>query len=283
MSCKSANYCLDLFNQNRLTMAETIKGALNSLSAVNQIGFVQFTTGLVNGVFNSIVTSSINQMKEYAELVAAVSKSLSDFIDDEVGTDRLVSANSIISTVFSVNPIPTSNTDIVLSQDQDDIIKSTLGSIVINNKNISDTIGSTLKIKRDLLKDFVVKKMENDATDKFNYLKTLLKLGMQKVVVDKGLIRTKLTFSVRASEFSATSKKATELESRSSLNAAAGIGISKSDLSNFIGSAVAVKQQTTLAVNVVNERSVAAASLSANIIGEVVIEFRTDSFPLINI
>ncbi|WP_242113168.1 hypothetical protein [Luteimonas aquatica] len=64
-------------------------GAL--LQAVN---FPEFCAGLINGVFHSIVQSSIEQMEAYAKLVADVSKSLSQFRDDNTtqnqGRDHLV-------------------------------------------------------------------------------------------------------------------------------------------------------------------------------------------------
>lgn len=64
-------------------------GAL--LQAVN---FPEFCAGLINGVFHSIVQSSIEQMEAYAKLVADVSKSLNQFRDENTtqnqGRDHLV-------------------------------------------------------------------------------------------------------------------------------------------------------------------------------------------------
>ncbi|WP_255991078.1 hypothetical protein [Chitinolyticbacter albus] len=66
-----------------------VAGAL--LEAVN---FPEFVAGLIDGVFHSIVTSSIQQMEAYAKLVADVSKSLSQFRDDNTtqnqGRDHLI-------------------------------------------------------------------------------------------------------------------------------------------------------------------------------------------------
>lgn len=66
-----------------------VAGAL--LQAVN---FPEFCAGLINGVFHSIVQSSIEQMEAYAKLVADVSKSLNQFRDENTtanqGRDHLV-------------------------------------------------------------------------------------------------------------------------------------------------------------------------------------------------
>ncbi|SFL19022.1 hypothetical protein [Lysobacter sp. cf310] len=61
---------------------------------MNAVNFPTFVSGLINGVFHSIVTSSIEQMEAYAKLVADVSKSLNQFRDDNTtqnqGRDHLV-------------------------------------------------------------------------------------------------------------------------------------------------------------------------------------------------
>lgn len=66
-----------------------VAGAL--LQAVN---FPEFVSGLIDGVFHSIVTSSIQQMEAYGKLVADVAKSLNQFRDENVtqnqGRDHLI-------------------------------------------------------------------------------------------------------------------------------------------------------------------------------------------------
>jgi hypothetical protein len=53
-------------------------------SLVQEVDFPSFVGGLVDGVFNSIVTSSIKQMEAYAELVKNVSKSVDQYMKDNV-------------------------------------------------------------------------------------------------------------------------------------------------------------------------------------------------------
>ena len=52
--------------------------------SVNQVDFPDFVAGLINGVFQAIVTYSIDQMKAYAELVANVSKAVQEFSDQNL-------------------------------------------------------------------------------------------------------------------------------------------------------------------------------------------------------
>ncbi len=51
---------------------------------VSRINFPKFVAGLIDGVFNAIVTSSIKQMEAYAELVKNVAKSVEQYMKDNV-------------------------------------------------------------------------------------------------------------------------------------------------------------------------------------------------------
>lgn len=68
-----------------------VGAAINLIKGVNFPGFV---SGLIQGVFHSIVTSSIEQMEAYAKLVADVAKSLNQFRDENTtanqGRDHLL-------------------------------------------------------------------------------------------------------------------------------------------------------------------------------------------------
>jgi hypothetical protein len=60
------------------------RGGSAMSNLVQEIDFPSFVGGLVDGVFNSIVTSSIKQMEAYAELVKNVSKSVDQYMKDNV-------------------------------------------------------------------------------------------------------------------------------------------------------------------------------------------------------
>lgn len=55
---------------------------------VSDINFPQFVGGLIDGVFNSIVTSSIKQMEAYAEMVKNVAKSVDQYMKDNVSENN---------------------------------------------------------------------------------------------------------------------------------------------------------------------------------------------------
>ena len=61
---------------------------------LKKVNFPTFVGGLIEGVFSSIVKSSIEQMEAYSKMIAAVAKSLQQFRDDNVtenqGRDHMV-------------------------------------------------------------------------------------------------------------------------------------------------------------------------------------------------
>lgn len=80
--------------EGKFTAQGAREGAAVAGALLQAVNFPDFCAGLINGVFHSIVQSSIEQMEAYAKLVADVSKSLNQFRDDNTtqnqGRDHLV-------------------------------------------------------------------------------------------------------------------------------------------------------------------------------------------------
>lgn len=80
--------------EGKFTAQGAREGAGVAGALLQAVSFPAFVTGLIDGVFHSIVESSIKQMEAYAKLVADVAKSLNQFRDDNTtqnqGRDHLV-------------------------------------------------------------------------------------------------------------------------------------------------------------------------------------------------
>ena len=80
--------------EGKFTAQGAREGAAVAGALLEAVNFPEFCAGLINGVFHSIVQSSIEQMEAYARLVADVSKSLNQFRDDNTtqnqGRDHLI-------------------------------------------------------------------------------------------------------------------------------------------------------------------------------------------------
>lgn len=76
----------DFTGQGGATAADAGVNALGNM--INKADFPGFVGGLIDGVFNAVVTASIDQMQAYAELVANVAKSVDEYMRDNVTEDQ---------------------------------------------------------------------------------------------------------------------------------------------------------------------------------------------------
>jgi hypothetical protein len=187
-------------------------GAL--MAAVN---FPEFVSGLIDGVFHSIVTSSIQQMEAYAKLVADVSKSLNQFRDDNTtqnqGRDHLVEQ---FPDIFKLNmggggfgdfgggfggeggddPFgqgAPSGPRVVLRQDVDEraAIDRINGSLPLDQP--------ITRLDDDLVEALLVPAARTQiATGRQQLLATLVMLGINRIVVTDGKISAKVMYDFQA-------------------------------------------------------------------------------------
>lgn len=68
--------------QQAFDAAAAVQGVESYKNLVQTVDFPKFVAGLIDGVFNAIVGSSIKQMEAYAELVKNVAKSVDEFMRD---------------------------------------------------------------------------------------------------------------------------------------------------------------------------------------------------------
>ena len=298
-------------------MAEpSLESTMALTTQVSKIGFVEFTSDLVKNVYNVIVQASMDQLKQYADLVKDVSKSVGEYqkslglgisndTSDSSGENATLLANceKYAIEVLDLTGVATSTSSpqiasYTIDGVDDTAVRDKRNAIIadLNGFDSGDPDDGTiqkvmpdedkitsnsLKIDTDTKKKLdkiIATKLRKGAEDTHNLLATILKLGPYKILVDKGLIATKLTFHVDATQ---TESKASSDVNVKSKSFSLGGGI-RGGGKIFGGSISGGYSSTNLSVSVVNEKSSAVANMSADIVGEVRIEFRTDSFPAIN-
>lgn len=273
--------------------------ALAAASQLEKIGFVDFTVHLVQGVYEVIVKASMDQLKSYADFVNVISKPIAEYQNDLIGADnstkQTTAVGSYIKDVLSLDPAST--VDYTLTLEQVTSLKQHFSEVSIDDttttpatkKQIDSYItssGTTNTLKVDDLKKFVIEKLKSGAKHSYDLITTILKIGMQKVVVTNGEIETKLTFHIDASD--TLSKDAQTMASKSS-GWGIGGGISASYggiVGKVIGGAVGGSisggySSRKLNVSVVNEKSSSATNINIDILGAVRIQFRTETFPTV--
>ena len=196
----------------------TRAGVENLVGLVQGVDFPGFVSGLIQGVFHSIVDSSIQQMEAYAKLVADVSKSLNQFRDDNTtdnqGRDHLIEQFPDI---------------LELSMDGDDGFGDFGGDgnappqpkVVVRDdvdeRSAVDRLNRSLPLDKpltglddDLVEALLVPAARTQlATGRQQLLATMVMMGINRIVVTDGKISAKVVFDFHASDnrkyaFSAT-------------------------------------------------------------------------------
>ena len=288
------------------THADAVERTLSGLTQLGDIPFVDFTVDLVRGVYQVILEGSMEQLKAYADFVTTVSGGLAEYQKQIAGDDpadqKELAKNYAVDVLELTAPTGTitSSTQIDISEEKWEVLLEQLGSFEAKDssgttKNL-DSFGTPpssypVQPEWEYLLALITEKLKADSKGSYDLLVTILKLGMQKIVVSEGEIITKLTFSVSADD--TYSKTSSNIDRKSS---SWGIGgtvrgrysgkkgmLAAQSTSGFIGGWIRGGYSSeNLKVNVVNERSSAATNVRGEIIGGVEIRFRTETFPTVD-
>jgi hypothetical protein len=154
------------------------------------VDFVGFVSGLIHGVFESIVDTSIKQMKAYGQLLEAVVKSVNEFAHDEVGERA---GRDYLASKFPD----------ALKIDDAKGGKLTMKDGIEDNQ-IPDLKGF-LGLKDDVdLEDEEQEKQAVEAAQlkmarlKQQQLATMVMLGINRIVVTEGEIKATVVFDVKS-------------------------------------------------------------------------------------
>jgi phage FluMu protein gp41 len=169
---------------------------------MKQVKFVEFVSGLIDGVFHSIVSSSIEQMEAYAKLVSNVAMSLNQFRDENVsanqGRDHVVEQFPDVFSIgkddFSDSPSP----KLVLRDGVDEgaalkRVQQGLGGegAALKSIDVSDA---------EVEARLVTAGRNQLATSRQQLLATLVMMGINRIVVTDGRISAKILFDFQTKD-----------------------------------------------------------------------------------
>jgi hypothetical protein len=274
--------------------------ALAAASQLEKIGFVEFTTHLVRDVYQVIVKASMDQLNAYADFVAKIARGLEGMEAEVLGStdeekDKKIETYITGPLGFQLPDDADDDYQIEMDEDNYNGMLEEFSGITIDvsgeKKTFKDIVTDSAPWKVTLgnLKKFVEAKLKGNAKSLYETLVTVLKIGMQKVVVTNGEIYTKLTFHVDASDVGSKdstrrSQKASGWGVNGSLRGGVGGGgiISKFIVGATLGGSFGGGYSSRkLSVSVVNEKSSTATNVNVDIIGGVKINFRTETFPAV--
>ncbi|MFQ4150272.1 hypothetical protein AAGW05_16555 [Arthrobacter sp. LAPM80] len=254
------------------------QGAMDRAARVNEIGFPEFTTKLISDVFDALIAADIRQQQAFIELVEATSKTLISFIND---TKDDIGPAEVMQWLSKVLPPDVQNATAPPSKVALGTKLSAPEAAALNKAlEIPGVEGGNQVATEETLKDGTYKALldaaaKRIAANKYDMFQQMVKMGMVRLVVDNGVIETRLNFRAFESDYF-TSHSSSVSRSQFDFRAKAKTG---GLLSSWV-QASASTAYTSMQVSTSASSSTSSSSVEVEIMGGVRINFHTDYQPL---
>ena len=243
---------------------------------VQNVDFPAFVGGLINNVFRSIVETSIEQMRAYAELVANVAKSASEYMNENIGLGQ--------GRDYLVDRFPD-----LLDLKVEDNGNSRLSVRADDSEQALRDIHNTMGLQGEPLDGIDDEEQElmlvnaarlAMAKSRQQLLASMVLLGINRIVVTDGSIVAKVRFDMRATDEAKRRYRASAYDRQTSRNK--NVSAFGGSFLGFGGGSVNVNEQSHVATvsTSVDESSESKLDLNARLQGEVRVNFKSDYLPL---
>lgn len=243
------------------------QGAAAFAGLVQAVNFPAFVSGLIDGVFNAIVSASIKQMEAYQKLVENVAKSVDEYMKDNI------TENS--ARDYLANRYP-DQLQVDTSGDKP-ALKVKDGSDDSDLPDFAADLG--LREKVDSLDDEAAEQVllpgarRRMAMDRQQLLATMVLMGINRLVVTDGSIEASCTFSLDTRDRVARHyDKATQFDYQTEYQESGGGWFSPDYSSDTTAKFQVATHQS--------EDSEAKVDLHAKLGGKVRVNFKSETFPL---
>jgi hypothetical protein len=276
------------------TVGDAAQRGIDVAKQVQNLGFVEFTAGLINGTFDAIIGATVKQMKAYAELVADLGKTLQQYRQETVSDARIDAhladrypdgeGGTSVRATYSYPDVPADTARGRPAVTGNQVLQQVVEALVAETRrgpaahqltreklglpetdtNVKTFTGVQVAMIRDSIA-YTLAAVER------NQLAEMVRQGMARIVIDRGELLTKLTFNVTSSEVeqrTASEFNRTQAGAWVRGGAWAGWGMIQGGGS-----------WNHLKVNTVNESSFDSLTMSTEMIGQVKLNFKTDYFP----
>jgi hypothetical protein len=239
------------------------EGAKVFKTLVSSVDFPKFVSGLIEGVYTSIVTSSIKQMQAYGKLLEGVVKSVEEFAQENVEPDA---ARSFVASSFPRAVVVDRSAGAARLRLKDDVddqdvpdFKAILGmaeNVALDEENEQQVVlAAQLKMARQ----------------RQQQLATMVMMGINRIIVTEGEIKASVLFDMKAHDTAQRDTRASTYDNQSST--------STSDTS-WWDSDSTVQTKVSSAYSEEREKSTADLDVKAKLSGSVTVKFRSETFPL---
>ena len=271
---------------------------------LEQVNFPEFVSGLIDGVFHSIVQSSIQQMEAYGRLVADVAKTLNQFRDENVSVNQ--GRDHLVDTYPDLFEIDTGESffgeeggpRVRLREgvDEDQALQR-VSDLPVEGETLGSLDDETIEER------LVPAARTQLATSRQQLLATMVLMGINRIIVTDGRISAKVLYEFQARDTLRWQTSATQFDYDPELRTYTGSGESereyeggersysrdkggkldyqRRDGSYYSKGSYKYSNQPVLnAVTAYQETGDAALQARASLAGEVRVNFKSETFPL---
>ena len=276
-----------------MVIGDAAQAGIAAARQLQDLGFVQFTSGLVDGVFNTIIASTVKQMDAYSKMVADVSKSLAQFQAENVPPARVTAhlaerypdgqGGTLVRPAYEIPDTPADTVNGIPAKTGNQKLQEIVGTLILETENLprDDRLTRTsigIPVTDNAVKQFTETQVSTIrtalakalATSMIEHLRQMVREGMARIVVTNGKILTKLTFNVTATEEDRTRNTNYHRDS-------AGAYIKGAAWAGW-GVVQAGGNWNQLNVRQTNDSTFDSLTMSAEMIGQVEINFKTETF-----
>ncbi len=235
---------------------------------VDTVDFPKFVSGLIEGVFTSIVDSSIRQMQAYGKLLEGVVKSVDQYASDHITQNQ---ARDYLTGKFPDLTIDANGGQPRLKlrsglDDDDKALEGIKTALGLKELDLDDEASEAQLARQAQLEMARMRQQQ---------LATMVLLGINRIVVTDGLINAKVVFDVKAGDTANRGARASMYDDKQkSRQTHDGGGWFSSDYDNR------QERHKTVVSSSVDDSSESKAQLKANLTGEVRVNFKSETFPL---
>jgi hypothetical protein len=275
------------FGQSGAVAAQQGSDAFTEM--VQKVDFPQFVAGLIDGVFGAIVHSSIQQMEAYAELVKNVSKSVDQYMKDNVSENN---ARDYLADRYP------EHFEIDIGGDKPRVRRRQGAS----DESLPDLQGDLgldeplSGIDDDVIEEKLVPAARRRmALDRQQLLATMVMMGVNRLVVTNGSIEASCMFELnttdevrrrmkqqRSADWHAQHKSEAGYEGSSSSESSGflGLGATKKRNQSWYGKSSSEDSANFSVTTTRSEDSDAKVQMHAKLAGKVNVQFKSDYFPM---
>lgn len=247
---------------------------------IDEIGFPEFTAKLITDTFDALVSANMRQTEAYIELVQSVASTLAEFINktsDDISGEELLQFLSRVVPADADSSDPQTKIQVgeTLSDGERDNLNTALtlpDEAAVTDNNAVATTDPIDQNLFDAILDAVARRI---SANRYDLLKEMVKQGILRLVVEDGLIETRLTFSAYASSFYQKNSNAYQRNTYKR-NSKGGTG----PIISLFGNYSSRTARTSVGVRTTKETHRDISGSRVQVFGMVRINFKTDYLPL---